>query len=76
MAFTSADVDAIDTALRLLASGQRTAEVRFADGRAVKYQAANVDELLRIRALAQSSANGGDPGNQPGGVSYATWGCG
>lgn len=76
MAFTSADVDAIDTALRMLASGQRTAEVRFADGRSVKYQAANTDELLRIRALAQNAISGGDPANQPGGISYATWGCG
>lgn len=75
MAFAAADLDAIDAALLELGTGARTAQVRFADGRTVQYQTANMDELMRLRGfIAGQVATGADPANQPGGVSYASWG--
>lgn len=53
MAWTQADVDAIDEALR-----RGVNEVVFADGRSVVY--ARMDDLLKIRAMAISAI--GDAG--------------
>jgi hypothetical protein len=76
MAFSAADLDALDAAILRLAQGERAVEVRFADGRSVKYSPANLAELMQLRAFIgqQVTAGGGDPASQAGGVSYAEWG--
>jgi hypothetical protein len=68
MAFTSADLDAID---RAIASG--VLKVRFADGRQVDYR--GTDDLLRARALIAGTVTpaSADPTTTPGGVTYAEW---
>lgn len=79
MAFSSADVDAIDAAIMAFARGERTAEVTFADGRRVRYADADLTKLqdLRIFIAGQiATPTGADPTQQPGGVTYAEWGCG
>lgn len=69
MAFSTADIDALD---RAIASG--VLEVRFADGRTVKYR--TMEELMRARGLAAGAVPSTDPTQRPGGVSYAEWGGG
>lgn len=70
MAFTSADLDALD---RAIASG--TLRVRFSDGREVTYQ--SLDAMLRARAvIAGGLAPASDPAQRPGGVTVAEWGGG
>lgn len=66
MALTAADIDVLD---RAIASG--VLEVRFADGRTVKYR--SLDDLLRAKSLAAGEVGAADPANQPGGVTYAEW---
>lgn len=51
MAWTQADIDAIDLALK-----SNTLTVRDSDGKQVTYR--SVDELLRVRALAIAAVNG------------------
>lgn len=47
MAFTQADIDALDVSIKAGALS-----VRYADGRAVTYR--SLDEMMRIRVLMQS----------------------
>ena len=70
MAFTAADLTTLDAAI---ASG--AAEVRFSDGRQVKYQ--TMDAMLRARSMIAAQVSGGtnpqgqDPLWMVGGVTYA-----
>jgi hypothetical protein len=66
MAFTSADLAAIDAAI---ASGAM--EIRFSDGRSVQYR--SIDELMRARALiaGEVASTVTSPLQVPGGVTYA-----
>lgn len=67
MALTSADLDALDAAI-----ASATLEVRFADGRTVKYR--STDDLLRARAFVAgqvAASTAADPLMVPGGVTYA-----
>ncbi|RVT97905.1 hypothetical protein EOD42_08935 [Rhodovarius crocodyli] len=75
MAFTSADLDAVDRAIMALVSGERVTEVRFADGRMVKYADADLGRLQTLRSAIASAvpATVFSPADQVGGVSYATW---
>lgn len=77
MAFSSADVDAIDRALVDLATGVKAVSVRFADGRTVQYMQADLDKLMKLRAfIAGQVATSTDPANAPGAATYAEWECG
>lgn len=75
MAFTTEDLAAVDRAIVALASGQRTAEVRFADGRTVKYSDATLNDLRSLRASmsAEVAPVAQDPTLMRGGVMYAEW---
>lgn len=75
MPYTSDDLSAIERAIVALGSGQRTTEVRFADGRAVKYSDATLDQLRALRAdvAAQVATVAQDPSLMRGGVMYAEW---
>lgn len=75
MAFTNDDLNAIDRAIVALASGERTAEVRFADGRTVKYSDATLNDLRSLRAsiAAEVAPVAQDPTLMRGGVTYAEW---
>lgn len=75
MAFTTDDLAAIDRAIVALASGQRAAEVRFADGRLVKYSEASLEQLRALRAsvAAEVAPVAQDPALMRGGVMYAEW---
>lgn len=75
MAYTSDDLTAIERAIVALSTGQRTTEVRFADGRAVKYSDATLAQLRELRAevAAQVSTVAQDPSLMRGGVMYAEW---
>lgn len=66
MPFTSADLATIDAAI---ASG--TLEVRFSDGRTVKYR--GMDELLRARGFVagEVAPAASSPLQVTGGVTYA-----
>lgn len=65
MAFTSADLAQIDRAI-----ADASLEVRFSDGRMVKYR--SMDELLNARAfIAGQIAPAGAPLDLPGGVTFA-----
>ena len=70
MAFTSADLSTLDSAI---ASG--VLKVRFGDGREVTY--ASTQALLQARAVVKAEVNGGtnpagqDPLWMVGGVTYA-----
>ena len=67
MAFTAADVEAIE---RAIARGET--KVRFADGREVTYR--TVEDLLRARSAMQAETTvAADPLQQPGGVTYAVF---
>jgi hypothetical protein len=68
MAFSSADVDAID---RAIASG--VLKVRFSDGRQVDYR--TTDDLLKARAFVAGAVpqSNPDPLTTPGGMTYAEW---
>lgn len=77
MAFTSADIDTIDRAIMALVQGARSAEVRFADGRTVKYTEATLPQLRELRSFVAQQVAGTiinqDPAQMSGGVSYADW---
>ena len=75
MAFTTADLDAIDRALVVLASGGRTAQVTFSDGRAVRYAEATLPQLRELRTFVASQVTpiGQDPSLMAGGVTYVEW---
>lgn len=75
MAFTTDDLNAVDRAIVALASGQRTAEVRFADGRTVKYSDTSLNDLRALRASmsAEVAPVAQDPTLMRGGVMYAEW---
>lgn len=69
MAFTSADLDAVD---RAIASGEL--EVRFADGRGVKYR--DTASLLNARSFIAQQLSGAptvSPTEQVGAVTYAEY---
>jgi hypothetical protein len=73
--YTSDDLSAIERAIVALGAGQRTTEVRFADGRAVKYSDASLDQLRALRAEVAAQVGGAaqDPTLMRGGVTYAEW---
>ncbi|MBS7789266.1 hypothetical protein KTR66_04635 [Roseococcus sp. SDR] len=75
MAFTTDDLNAVDRAIVALASGQRTAEVRFSDGRLVKYAETSLNDLRSLRAsmAAEVATVAQDPTLMRGGVTYAEW---
>ena len=77
MAFTSDDVAAVERAIVALATGERTAEVHFADGRLVKYSEAQLGTLRELHAFlegkAAPAAASTDPTLTPGGVMLAGW---
>lgn len=50
MAYTEADLAAVDAALLALAKGERVATVSSSDGRSVTYAQAEFDKLRRFRA--------------------------
>lgn len=65
MAFSTADLDALDRAI-----ASASLEVRFADGRSVKYR--SMDELLSARAfIAGQTSTPAAPLQVTGGVTYA-----
>lgn len=66
MAFTSADLAAID---RAISSG--ASKVRFDSGREMTWR--TMDELLRARAFVAGEIQNGDPTQQVGGVTYAEY---
>ena len=53
MAFTSADLTAIEAAILTLSAGDAVAMVTFANGHTIRYREADMDKLLRLRALVQ-----------------------
>lgn len=56
MAYTKEDLQAVESAITKLATGQRVTEVRFA-GRLMKYSELSLDKLEGIRStIAQSLA--------------------
>lgn len=77
MSFTSDDLAAINAAILALGTGSRVEEVRFADGRTVKYTAAQLSDIITVRDLIRSdlSASAGvtDPTRIVGGVTLAEW---
>lgn len=76
MDFTSDDLASVNRAILALGTGERVAEVRFADGRTVKYSEATLPALLAIRDLIRSDLSSGaaaDPARQVGGVTLAEW---
>lgn len=77
MAFTTADLDTIDTALLAIGTGTRAVEVAFADGRRVKYSDANLKQLQELRGFVAQQVGGTaiaqDPALMSGGVTYAEW---
>lgn len=79
MAFSSADIDAVDAAIMALARGERATEVDFSDGSRVRYAEADLTKLQQLRSFIASTlpaTPGSDPTQQAGGVTYAEWGCG
>lgn len=75
MAYTSADLDAIDRAILALASGARVTQVTFADGRTLRYTEAQLRELRELRdwMAPKIAPIGHDPALMAGGVTYAEW---
>jgi len=54
MAFTSADLTAIEAAILALSGGSAVAQVSFANGHSIRYREADLDKLIRLRTLIQS----------------------
>ena len=75
MAYSPADLDAVDRAIVALATGARRAQVTFADGRSVRYGDANLKDLRDLRAQIAASvpAIGQDPAQMSGGITYVEW---
>ena len=53
MAFTSADLAAIEAAILALSGGSSVAQVTFANGHSIRYREADLDKLIKIRSLIQ-----------------------
>ena len=53
MAFSSADLAAVEAAIIALSGGEAVSMVTFANGHSIKYREADLDKLLRLRALIQ-----------------------
>ncbi|MFO7596463.1 MAG: gpW family head-tail joining protein [Desulfocurvibacter africanus] len=49
MAYTQADLDAVQTAILALAKGERVTSIRFADGKQVQYGEADLPALKVLR---------------------------
>lgn len=64
MAYTEADLTSVRQAILTLATGQREAEVRFANGRSVRFAEANLADLRKLEASIKAeldSAAGKSP---------------
>lgn len=57
MAFTSADLVSINTAIMELAMGQRVTKITFTDGQTVEYGPAGLDGLKMLKADIQKDIN-------------------
>ena len=57
MAFTSTDLAAVEAAMVAIASGERAIEVTIA-GKMIKYQAADLNKLQKLRNLITADVNG------------------
>lgn len=51
MAYTTADLTQVETAIKALATGERVTSARFSDGKSVTYQEADLDKLMKLRTL-------------------------
>jgi len=61
MAFTAANLTAVEAAMVAIASGERVVEVEIA-GKTIRYQAADLDKLQRLRNLITADINAGTAG--------------
>jgi len=62
MAFTSTDLTAIEQAMVAIASGERVVEVTIA-GKTIKYQAADLNKLQKLRNMIQADVNNSADGS-------------
>jgi len=62
MAFTSTDLTAIEQAMVAIASGERVVEVTIA-GKTIKYQAADLNKLQKLRNMIQADINNSADGS-------------
>jgi hypothetical protein len=76
MAFTPDDVAAVERAIIALATGARTTQVHFADGRRVIYTETQIETLRELLGFIEGKvapAIGADPTLTPGGIMLAGW---
>jgi len=61
MAFTAANLTAVETAIMAIASGERVVEVTIA-GKTIRYQATDLDKLQKLRNIITADVNAGSSG--------------
>ena len=57
MAFTSADLTQVETAIVNLGIGERVVTVRFSSGKTIQYHETDLSELERLRGMIKKDIN-------------------
>ena len=57
MAFTSADLTQVETAIVNLGIGERVVTVRFSSGKTIQYHETDLGELERLRGMIKKDIN-------------------
>jgi len=57
MAYTSADLTQVETAIVNLGIGERVVTIRFSSGKMIQYHETDMSELERLRALIKRDIN-------------------